>query len=86
MAHVAEKGSKEMDLETNAFDETGREKRMLRTRVIILEAALAAIDEECERALDEPSVSFVSLRRVAALTRQALGPSLFQFGVGLQST
>ena len=51
-----------------------------------LAAADVRWDEECERALDEPSVSFVSLRRVAALTRQALGPSLSQFGVGLQST
>jgi hypothetical protein len=42
------------------------------TRVVILEAALDAIHRECERALDEPSVVFMSMCRVAALTRQAL--------------
>lgn len=76
-----------MELETDAFDETGHEcHRMLHRRVIILEAALASIGEECERALDEPSVSFVGLRRVAALTRQALRASRSHFGASIPRT
>ena len=48
----------------------------LRTRLVILEAALASIDRECERALDEPTVVFMTMCRVAALTRQALAREL----------
>lgn len=43
----------------------------LRNRVLILEATLACIERECERALDEPAVVFGTVFRVAALTRQA---------------
>ena len=43
----------------------------LRNRVLILEAALASIERECEHALDEPAVVYGTVFRVAALTRQA---------------
>ncbi|HEY8079204.1 MAG TPA: hypothetical protein VIF62_33965 [Labilithrix sp.] len=46
--------------------------RALETRIIILEAALAAIGRECETALDEPTMLFMTACRVAALARQAL--------------
>lgn len=44
----------------------------LNTRIVILEAALASIDRECERALERPEVLFMTMCRVAALTRQSL--------------
>lgn len=46
----------------------------LRNRVLILEATLATIERECERALDEPAVVYGTVFRVAALTRQARRP------------
>ena len=46
--------------------------RALRTRIVILEAALSAIDRECETALGEPSLLFMTTCRVAALAAQAL--------------
>lgn len=50
---------------------------MLKTRIVILEAALACIDRECERALDRPDTLFITMCRVAAVARQALdGPAM----------
>ncbi len=47
------------------------EPATLLTRVSILEAALESIQRECERAIDEPSLLFMTMCRVAALTRRA---------------
>lgn len=44
----------------------------LQTRVVILEAALSCISLECERALDEPTITFGTICRVASVTRQVL--------------
>jgi hypothetical protein len=44
------------------------------TRIVVL-AALASIQRECEAALDSPEVSFTSICRIASLARQALGPA-----------
>ncbi len=45
--------------------------RLLVNRVTILEAALESIQRECESALDEPALLFMTMCRVASLTRQA---------------
>lgn len=49
-----------------------RDSRHLQTRIVILEAALASIDRECEWALANPAIVFMTMCRVAALSRQAL--------------
>jgi hypothetical protein len=41
------------------------------TRIVIM-AALASIQRECETAIDCPEVSFTSICRIASLARQAL--------------
>jgi hypothetical protein len=43
---------------------------------IVILAALASIQRECEAALDCPEVSFTSICRIASLARQALAPPL----------
>ncbi len=47
------------------------ESDALRTRVLILEAALACVVREADRALDEPDLLLTSMCRVSAVARQA---------------
>lgn len=41
---------------------------------VVMLAALACIQRECETALSHPEVSFTSICRIAALARQAVAP------------
>jgi hypothetical protein len=50
-----------------------RECDALRTRVCILEAALASIAREAEVAQREPEVSFLAIHRIASVARQTIG-------------
>jgi hypothetical protein len=43
----------------------------LQTQLVILEAALACIQGECDLALEVPEVSFSAICRVAAIARQS---------------
>ena len=52
--------------------DTRRERDALRTRICILEAALAFIERETELTMTRPETSFVTMCRVAAIARQAL--------------
>jgi hypothetical protein len=45
--------------------------KALVTQLVILEAALACIQAECELALEVPEVSFSAICRVAAIARQS---------------
>jgi hypothetical protein len=47
-------------------------ERELRTRVAILEAALACVREECEVAHGEPTIAMTTICRIDAVSRQAL--------------
>lgn len=44
----------------------------LRTRVAILEAAIACVKRECDVAFDSPEVAFSTLCRIASVARQTL--------------
>lgn len=44
----------------------------LRTRISILEAALACVQRECATAFDVPEVSFATLCRIASVARQTM--------------
>ena len=48
----------------------------LRTRVAILEAALACVREECETAHTEPTIAMTTICRIDAVSRQALTASV----------
>jgi hypothetical protein len=48
-----------------------RDMKALQTQLVILEAALACIQTECDLALEVPEVSFAALCRVAAIARQS---------------
>ena len=56
---------------------TATEKE-LRTRVEILEAALACVRAECETAHVEPTIAMTTIFRIDAVSRQALTASEFQ--------
>jgi hypothetical protein len=45
--------------------------KALQTQLVILEAALACIQTECDLALEVPEVSFATICRVAAIARQS---------------
>jgi hypothetical protein len=45
--------------------------RSLRTRVCILEAALACIAREADVALGRPDISFLTLCRISSIARQS---------------
>jgi hypothetical protein len=45
--------------------------RALQTQLVILEAALACIQTECDLALEVPEVSFATICRVSAIARQS---------------
>jgi hypothetical protein len=47
------------------------DKKALQTQLVILEAALACIQNECDLALEVPEVSFSAICRVAAIARQS---------------
>lgn len=51
---------------------TPADRDALQTRILILEAALACIAREADRALDEPELIVTSMCRVAAIARQAI--------------
>ncbi len=51
------------------------DERALRTRVCILEAALACIERETDVALGRPDISFLTLCRIASIARQS-GPQV----------
>jgi hypothetical protein len=53
----------------------GSDSASLRTRVAILEAALACIQDECDLAFEEPEVAFSTMCRIASVARQALPTS-----------
>lgn len=53
---------------TGTFPEDGG----LRTRVAILEAAIACVQRECNVAFDAPEVAFATLCRIASVARQTL--------------
>ena len=55
----------------SALRRAQRERDWLATRVKILEAALAGIEREAEKALDEPCVAWVVTQRVGSLARQS---------------
>lgn len=44
----------------------------LRTRISILEAALACVQRECNTAFEEPEVAFSTLCRIASVARQTI--------------
>lgn len=44
----------------------------LRTRVLVLEAALACISRETELPVMRPETSFIAVNRIASVARQAL--------------
>lgn len=44
----------------------------LRTRISILEAALACVQRECDVAFDVPEVAFSTLCRIASVARQTM--------------
>jgi hypothetical protein len=50
-------------------------ERELRTRLAILEAALACVREECETAHVEPTIALTTILRIDAVSRQALTAS-----------
>lgn len=52
----------------------------LRTRVAILEAALACVREECEVAHGEPTIAMTTICRIDAVSRQALTASITTSG------
>ena len=56
------------------MSESAAEKE-LRTRVEILEAALACVREECETAHREPTIAMTTICRIDAVSRQALTAS-----------
>ena len=43
----------------------------LRTRILIVEAALRCIEQEADKALDDPELLLTALCRIAAIARQA---------------
>jgi hypothetical protein len=44
----------------------------LRTRISILEAALACVQRECNTAFDAPEVAFATLCRIHSVARQTM--------------
>ena len=50
-----------------------RRESALKTRICILEAALASILRETEVATRSPHVSFLAIHRIAAVARMAVG-------------
>lgn len=52
------------------------ERDALRTRVEELERSLRAIEREAERALAFPEINFLTLCRIATITRRARCPGL----------
>lgn len=50
----------------------GADDGALRTRVAILEAAIACVQRECNTAFDAPEVAFATLCRIASVARQSL--------------
>lgn len=52
----------------------------LRTRLAILEAALACVREECETAHVEPTIAMTTICRIDAVSRQALTASGYRTG------
>lgn len=44
----------------------------LRTRISILEAALACVQRECDTAFDAPEVAFATLCRIHSVARQTM--------------
>jgi hypothetical protein len=46
----------------------------LRTRISILEAALACVQRECNTAFDAPEVAFATLCRIHSVARQTMPP------------
>lgn len=54
----------------------------LRTRIQILEAALACVREECETAHTEPTIAMTTICRIDAVSRQALTASVSRRAFG----
>jgi hypothetical protein len=52
--------------------EVENESDARRTRILILEAALACIGREAQLAEDHPELSFFAAQRIAAVVRQSL--------------
>ena len=52
-------------------DSRATERDALRTRICILEAALACVERETAVALATPEISFVAVNRIASVARQA---------------
>jgi hypothetical protein len=50
-------------------------EKELRTRLAILEAALACVREECETAHVEPTIAMTTICRIDSVSRQALRAS-----------
>lgn len=50
----------------------GDETDALRSRIAILEAALACVKAECEVAHVEPTIAMTTICRIDSVTRQAL--------------
>jgi hypothetical protein len=53
-------------------------EKELRTRLAILEAALACVREECEVAHVEPTIAMTTICRIDRVSRQALTASGFR--------
>lgn len=51
-----------------------RDEGALRTRISILEAALACVQRECNTAFDAPEVAFATLCRIHSVARQTMPP------------
>lgn len=57
------------------MDPLGDDSDALRTRIAILEAALACVKAECEIAHTEPTIAMTTICRIDSVTRQALAAS-----------
>lgn len=66
--------SSPMRLPNAASASAAREEGALRTRISILEAALACVQRECDTAFDAPEVAFATLCRIHAVARQTMPP------------
>jgi hypothetical protein len=72
LAAEADRVSLGAQMARDAESELRSKRDALRTRVLILEAALACIDREAEISRDRPDASFTAVQRIGAIVRQVL--------------
>jgi hypothetical protein len=60
------------ELEETRPADTRTDRDALRTRVLILEAALRCVENEADRAIEDPELLLTSMCRIAAIARQSV--------------